>query len=111
MGTNIREWVVEITGVNGSAYAGEKYRLKIIFPQDYPIKPPRVYFLKPSPKHQHVYSNGDICLNLLGKDWRPNLTVETLVISILSMLSSSRDKKLPVDNELRKFSNIYFFHY
>ena len=35
---------------------------------------PSVYFLKPTPKHVHVYSNGDICLNLLGRDWRPMLT-------------------------------------
>ena len=62
VGSNIRSWVIGITGAEGTIYAGEKYKLKMIFPKDYPSKPPSVYFLKPAPKHMHVYSNGDICL-------------------------------------------------
>lgn len=103
VGKTVRDWTIEFTGVVGSAYEGETYKLKMIFPKEYPSKPPRVYFLKPTPVHQHVYSNGDICLNLLGSDWRPNLTAETLIISIISMLSSAKDKKLPTDNSLRKW--------
>lgn len=61
---------------------------------------PSVYFLKPTPKHVHVYSNGDICLNLLGRDWRPTMTAHGLVVSILSMLSSAREKKSPQDNAM-----------
>jgi len=76
--------------------------LKFEFPKDYPVKPPSVYFLKPVPKHQHVYTNGDICLNLLGKDWRPTMTAQNLAVSILSMLSSAKEKKMPIDNAMRK---------
>lgn len=97
---NIRTWDVEITGVNGTIYEGEIYHLKIIFPKDYPSKPPSVYFLKPCPKHVHVYTNGDICLNFLGRDWRPTMTAQMLVASILSMLSSAKEKKIPQDNAL-----------
>jgi len=100
LGSNIRVWVVTIVGVNGTIYAGEKYRLKMVFPKEYPSKPPAVYFLKPTPRHQHVYSNGDICLNLLGRDWRPTMTSESLIVSILSMLSSAKEKKMPVDNAM-----------
>lgn len=102
IGESIRDWTVEFAGAQGSAYEGETFRLKMVFPREYPSKPPRVFFLKPTPQHQHVYSNGDICLNLLGSDWRPNLTAETLVVSIISMLSSAKAKKIPVDNALRK---------
>ena len=45
-----------------------------------------------------MYTNGDICLNLLGKDWRPTLSAGQLALAILSMLSSAREKRLPVDN-------------
>jgi ubiquitin-conjugating enzyme E2 W len=100
VGANIRVWIVTITGAEGTIYAGEKYKLKIIFPKEYPTKPPAVYFLKPTPKHMHVYSNGDICLNLLGKDWRPNMTAQTLALSIFSMLSNAKEKKIPVDNAM-----------
>ena len=72
------------------------------FPMDYPSKPPSVYFLQPTPRHEHVYTNGDICLNLLGRDWRPNMTASTLALSILSMLSSAKEKKIPQDNHVRK---------
>lgn len=67
VGNNIRHWVVSMTGAKGTIYAGEKFRLKFNFPVDYPFSPPSVYFLQPIPRHEHVYSNGDICLNLLGK--------------------------------------------
>ena len=98
VGSNIRSWVLNIVGAEDTIYAGEKYKLKIVFPKDYPSKAPSVYFLKPSPKHVHVYSNGDICLNLLGRDWRPTMTAHTLVLSIMSMLASAKEKKMPQDN-------------
>ena len=100
VGANIRVWVVQMTGADGTVFAGEKYKLKIIFPKDYPTKPPSVYFLKPTPRHVHVYSNGDICLNLLGKDWRPTMSAQLLVISIYSMLSSAKEKRIPQDNAM-----------
>jgi len=95
---NIRVWIVTITGAENTLYAGEKYKLRVSFPNEYPSKPPICYFLKPTPKHTHCYSNGDICLNLLGKDWRPSMTVSSLALAILSMLSSAKTKSLPLDN-------------
>ena len=102
--TNMNVWVVTLTGVEGTLFAGEKFKLRVEFPKEYPTRPPSVYFLKPTPRHQHVYTNGDICLDLLGKGWRPQLTTKTLAISILSMLSSAREKGLPPDNANREFS-------
>lgn len=96
--SNMNVWVVTLTGVEGTLFAGEKYKLRIEFPKEYPTRPPSVYFLKPTPRMVHVYTNGDICLDLLGKGWRPQLTAKTLSISILSMLSSAREKGLPPDN-------------
>jgi len=102
VGSNIRQWIVTIVGAESTIYAGEKYKLKMIFPKEYPTKPPSVYFLKPCPKHMHVYTNGDICLNLLGRDWRPTMSAQILAASILSMLSNAKEKKLPQDNAMRK---------
>ncbi|KAM3577014.1 hypothetical protein VYU27_001155 [Nannochloropsis oceanica] len=100
VGDNLRVWVVTLTGAKGTVFAGEKYKLKFTFPVDYPSKPPSVYFLQPTPRHEHVYTNGDICLNLLGRDWRPNMTASMLALSILSMLSSAKEKKIPQDNHV-----------
>lgn len=101
VGKNIRVWIITISGAEGTIYAGEKFRLRVAFPEDYPTKPPAVYFLQspPPPKHQHIYTNGDICLSLLSsRDWKPNLTVMSLALSILSMLSSAKEKRIPEDN-------------
>ncbi|KEG05022.1 ubiquitin-conjugating enzyme E2, putative [Plasmodium vinckei vinckei] len=95
---NIRIWIVKYIGLENTIYANEVYKLKIIFPNDYPLKPPIVYFLQKPPKHTHVYSNGDICLSLLGNDYNPSLSISGLVLSIISMLSSAKEKKLPIDN-------------
>ncbi|SBS87761.1 ubiquitin-conjugating enzyme E2, putative [Plasmodium malariae] len=95
---NIRIWIVTYTGLENTIYANEIYKIKIIFSDDYPLKPPTVYFLQKPPKHTHVYSNGDICLSLLGDDYNPSLSISGLILSIISMLSSAKEKKLPIDN-------------
>jgi ubiquitin-conjugating enzyme E2 W len=79
-------------------YAGETYRLRIQFPADYPTSPPSVYFLPPTPRHEHVYTNGDICLSLLGSDWRPIMTAQSVAQAIMSILCGAHRKSLPMDN-------------
>jgi ubiquitin-conjugating enzyme E2 W len=100
----LKIWIVTITGAKGSVFEGEKFRLRVSFPTDYPTRPPSVYFLQspPPPRHEHVYTNGDICLSLLGKDWKPTLTISGLALSIVSMLASASEKRLPQDNAARK---------
>lgn len=98
VGKNIRVWIIHLSGTKGSIYEGEKYKLRVSFPPDYPTGPPSVYFLHPTPRHEHVYTNGDICLSLLGKDWRPTMTAQSLANSILSILAGAQRKSLPMDN-------------
>jgi len=98
VGKNIRVWIIQLTFPPNTVYHGEKYRLRIQFPQDYPTSPPSVYFLPPTPRHEHVYTNGDICLSLLGNDWRPTMTAQSVAMSILSILSGAPRKSLPMDN-------------
>ncbi len=96
-GKNIRIWIVTVEGIG--VYKDETFRLRIQFPNNYPTVPPSVYFLPPNiPVHEHVYTNGDICLSLLGKDWRPTLTAQSVAHSILSILASATSKSLPMDN-------------
>lgn len=127
-GSGLRDWTVRIEGPPGSLYAGEVFLLRIRFPADYPYKPLAAYFVREKhayrrksggsssnaeggdgvlveevsriPMHPHIYSNGDICLSVLGKDWRPGMTAESVVVSVLSLLASGRSKRLPSDNAL-----------
>ncbi|GAX21784.1 ubiquitin-conjugating enzyme E2 W [Fistulifera solaris] len=97
VGKNLRVWIVTVEGPG--IYQGETFRLRISFPPQYPVVPPSVYFLPPHlPVGPHFYTNGDICLSLLGKDWRPTMTAQSIAISILSMLASTPKKVMPMDN-------------
>ena len=97
-GKNVRLWVITLSMPDNSIYAGDKYKLRVQFPNDYPTSPPSVFFLNPTPRHEHVYTNGDICLSLLGKDWRPIMTAQSIAQAIFSILCGAQRKSLPMDN-------------
>lgn len=97
-GKNVRLWIITLSMPDNCIYAGETYKLRVQFPNDYPTSPPSVYFLPPTPRHEHVYTNGDICLSLLGKDWRPIMTAQSLAQAIMSILCGAQRKSLPMDN-------------
>ena len=67
-----------------------------------PIESPEVIFVGKPPDHEHIYSNGFICLSILydgnivhNVEWSPALTVNSVCMSILSMLSSATKKMKP----------------
>ncbi|KAJ1617993.1 ubiquitin-conjugating enzyme/RWD-like protein [Pavlovales sp. CCMP2436] len=103
----LREWVVELTGAPGSLYEGERYKLQFQFDRSYPTSPPKVRFLRPVPKHEHIYSDGKICLNILYSDWKPEMTVLGVSQSLISMMASAAEKKRPPDNAATIMSSIH----
>lgn len=92
-------WYVSFTGAEESIFAGERYTLEFKFNENYPIEAPDVIFVGGYPHHEHVYSNGYICLSTLYDDWTPSLRVSSVVLSILSMLSSAAHKGRPSNDE------------
>lgn len=96
---NLSEWVVDLSGAPGTLYEGETFKLQFKFGTRYPFDSPEVVFIGSNiPVHPHVYSNGHICLSILTDDWSPALSVQSVCLSIVSMLSSCKVKKRPVDN-------------
>ncbi|KAL5286010.1 UBE2W family protein [Megaselia abdita] len=98
---NLSEWKINIDGVEGTLYEGEHFQLLFKFNNKYPFDSPEVTFIGTNiPIHPHVYSNGHICLSILTEDWSPALSVQSVCLSISSMLSSCKEKKRPADNTI-----------
>lgn len=57
-----------------SPYAGGVFFLSIVFPTDYPFKPPKVSFTTKI-YHPNINANGSICLDILRDQWSPALTI------------------------------------
>ncbi|XP_054152906.1 ubiquitin-conjugating enzyme E2 W-like [Oppia nitens] len=101
IGPNLTQWIVDIDGPVGTLYEGEHFQLLFKFSPKYPFDSPEVTFMGSNiPVHPHVYSNGHICLSILTEDWSPALSVQSVCLSIVSMLSSCKEKKRPPDNSL-----------
>jgi ubiquitin-conjugating enzyme E2 W len=89
----ISSWSVEVDGAPSTIYAGENFQLQFSFSDQYPFTSPEVIFTGENiPVHPHVYSNGHICLSILTDDWTPALSVQAVCLSIVSMLSSCKEK-------------------
>ncbi|XP_065572659.1 ubiquitin-conjugating enzyme E2 W-like isoform X2 [Artemia franciscana] len=98
---NIFEWEFFIVGAPSTIYENERFLLRFKFSKKYPFEAPIVVFVPPYlPIHPHVYSNGHICLSILNDEWTPSYSVESVCISILSMLSSCKEKALPPGDSL-----------
>ncbi|KAF7281025.1 putative ubiquitin-conjugating enzyme E2 W-B [Rhynchophorus ferrugineus] len=96
---NLFLWTIHMEGASGTLYEGERFQLQFKFSNKYPFDSPEVTFTGSNiPVHPHIYSNGHICLSILTDDWSPALSVQSVCLSIVSMLSSCKEKHRPPDN-------------
>ncbi|GMH50502.1 hypothetical protein TrLO_g8183 [Triparma laevis f. longispina] len=90
---------VSFSGPSDSLYSTENFLLRIRFPTTHPFTSPEIIFDTstglPSPFHPHIYSNGHICLSILGDEWSPALTIQSVVLSVASLLSTCAEKVRP----------------
>jgi len=74
-----------ITGPQGTPYDGGVFRVKLHFGSDFPQAPPKGYFLTKI-FHPNVAKNGEICVNTLKKDWKEDLGIEHILLTIKCLL-------------------------
>ncbi|KAI8070360.1 ubiquitin-conjugating enzyme 2 [Gongronella butleri] len=85
---NLYEWISTIAGPGDSPYAGGVFFLDILFPKEYPFKPPKVTF-RTRIYHCNINSQGAICLDILKDNWSPALTIAKVLLSICSLLTDA----------------------
>ncbi|KAK2174568.1 hypothetical protein NP493_794g01024 [Ridgeia piscesae] len=102
---DIYRWEVLIIGPPDTYYEGGFFKAHLTFPQDYPQKPPKMKFMTEI-WHPNIDSkSGDVCISILhdpGEDkfgyerpeerWLPIHTVETILVSVISMLADPNDE-------------------
>ncbi|KAM4818437.1 ubiquitin-conjugating enzyme E2 S-like [Thomomys bottae] len=76
---------VTIEGPEGTPYAGGVFRLKLLLGKDFPAIPPKGYFLTKI-FHPNVGANGEICVNVLKKDWTAELGIRHVLLTIKCLL-------------------------
>ncbi|XP_040381998.1 constitutive photomorphogenesis protein 10-like isoform X2 [Oryza brachyantha] len=73
-GDSLYHWLSTIIGPQGSPYEGGIFFIDIVFPIDYPFRPPMVTF-KTRIYHCNVDSTGNLSMDILREGWSPALTI------------------------------------
>ena len=101
---DIFHWSATIMGPEGSPYQGGVFYLNIVFPQNYPFKPPKVTFIT-KVYHPNINSSGGICLDVLKDQWSPALTVDKILLSICSLLTNPNPDDPLVPDIAKQYTN------
>ncbi|RWS16505.1 ubiquitin-conjugating enzyme E2 S-like protein [Dinothrombium tinctorium] len=74
-----------IDGPSGTPYYGGSFRVRLILGKDFPVCPPKAYFITKL-FHPNVSRNGEICVNTLKKDWNSDLGIKHVLLTIKCLL-------------------------
>lgn len=91
IGDDLFIWHFTIKGPRDTPFEGGIYHGKIVFPQQYPMKPPDIYFLTPNGRFE---TRKKICLTVTSfhpDSWNPAWDVRTVLTSIIAFLPTKTE--------------------
>ncbi len=84
--SNILEWHYVVTGPATSPYSGGLYHGKLVFPAEFPFKPPSIYMHTPNGRFK---TDTRLCLSISDyhpDTWNPAWCVATILTGLLSFM-------------------------
>ena len=86
--SNILKWYYAIRGPSDTGFDGGTYVGKLLFPSEYPWRPPSIYMLTPSGRFQ---VNTKLCMSMSDfhpESWNPLWSVSSIIQGIQSFMAS-----------------------
>ncbi|KAJ1655340.1 hypothetical protein IWQ61_004890 [Dispira simplex] len=83
--TNLADIQAWITGPAGTPYENGYFKIRLVLGNDYPNHPPTCWFLT-KVFHPNVSSAGEVCVNTLKKDWKSDLGVTHVLLTVKCLL-------------------------
>ncbi|XP_065655321.1 ubiquitin-conjugating enzyme E2 J2 isoform X2 [Hydra vulgaris] len=83
---NILEWHYVVKGPEKSLYEGGFYHGKLIFPKEFPFKPPKIIMITPNGRFK---THTRLCLSISDfhpDTWNPAWSVSTILTGLLSFM-------------------------
>lgn len=84
--SNLLEWHYVVTGPEDSPYNGGLYHGKLVFPVEFPFKPPSIYMITPNGRFK---TDTRLCLSISDyhpDTWNPAWSVATILTGLLSFM-------------------------
>ncbi|KAI8586692.1 putative UBC5-E2 ubiquitin-conjugating enzyme [Geranomyces variabilis] len=86
--SNPLNWAGTLEAPDSSAYKGGVFKVTIVFPTDYPFKPP-VVKVPTKIYHPNIDDDGSICMGLLKTEvWKPSTKISDVLIALVDLLQN-----------------------
>jgi ubiquitin-conjugating enzyme E2 C len=89
--SNLLHWTGTIEGPSGTFYEGLRFKISLQFPANYPYFAPTIKFTSPM-WHPNIDMSGNICLDILKDKWSAVYNVQTILLSLQSLLGEPNNK-------------------
>jgi len=105
------KWRGTLMGPENTPYYGGIFNIKMDFPVDYPIKAPVITFRTKIYHPNICFSDGSICLDILREQWSPALSIQKILLSVVSLLNDPNPND-PLEPEIaQQFRTNYDEYY
>lgn len=86
---NLFEWHFTVKGPSDTPFQGGRYHGRIVFPPEYPMKPPSIIILTPNGRFA---TKTKLCLSISNfhpESWEPSWSIRTVLMAIIAYMPMS----------------------